>query len=57
MKRMPMKTGDEMDALTKVKRFLKWRRGERKRIKKQYNKKERQWLKTETNKEEYSNEE
>jgi hypothetical protein len=57
MKRMPMKTGDEWDALTKVKRFLKWRRGERKRIKKQYNKKERQWLKTETNKEEYSNEE
>ena len=45
MKRMPMRTGDEMDALTKAKRFLKWRRGERKRIKKQYIKKERQWLK------------
>ena len=45
MKRMPMRTGDEYDALTKVKRFLKWKRGERKRIKKQYNKKERQWLK------------
>jgi hypothetical protein len=44
---MPMRTGDEMDALTKAKRFLKWRRGERKRIKKQYVKKERQWLKKE----------
>ena len=45
MKRMPMKTGDEWDALTKAKRFFRWRSGVRKRIKKQYNKKERQWMK------------
>jgi hypothetical protein len=45
MKRMPMKTAEEYDALTKTKRFLKWGRGERKRIKKKYNKAERQWLK------------
>jgi len=45
MKRMPMRTGDEWDALTKAKRFFHWRSKVRKRIKKQYNKKERQWLK------------
>jgi hypothetical protein len=45
MKRMPMKKAEEYDALTKTKRFLKWRRGERKRIKQRYNKAERQWLK------------
>ena len=45
MKRMPMRKAEEYDALTKTKRFLKWRRGVRKRIKQQYNKKERQWLK------------
>jgi hypothetical protein len=43
-KRMPMKTGDEYDGLTKWKGLLKWRTGERKRIKKAYNKKERKWL-------------
>jgi len=57
MKRMPMKTAEEYDALTKTKRFLHWKPGQRKEIKKKYNRKERQWLKTETNKEEYSNEE
>ena len=57
MKRMPMKTAEEYDALTKIKRFLNWKPGQRKEIKKKYNRKERQWLKTETNKEEYSNEE
>jgi len=45
MKRMPMKTAEEYDALTKTKRFLKWRCGQRKRIKQRYNKAERQWLK------------
>lgn len=45
MKRMPMKTGDQWDALTKTKRFFKWRCGVRKRIKQRYNRAERQWLK------------
>ena len=45
MKRMPMKAAEEYDALTKTKRFLKWRCGQRKRIKQRYNKAERQWLK------------
>lgn len=44
MKRMPLKTGDEYDALTRWKKFLYWKPGERKRIKKAYNKKERKWL-------------
>jgi hypothetical protein len=47
MKRMPMRKAEEYDALTKTKRFLKWRRGVRKRIKQRYNRKERQWLKKE----------
>ena len=41
---MPLKTGDEYDALTRWKKFLHWKPGERKRIKKAYNKKERKWL-------------
>ena len=45
MKRKPLKTGDEYDALTKWKKFVKFRAGERKKIKKKYNRKERQWLK------------
>lgn len=44
MKRMPLKTGDEYDALTRWKKFLHWKPGKRKRIKKAYNKKERKWL-------------
>jgi len=43
-KRMPMKTGDEYDGLTKWKRVFNWRSGQRKKIKKAYNKKERKWL-------------
>jgi hypothetical protein len=39
-----MKTGDEYDALTKWKKFLRWRAGQRKKIKRLYNKKERRWL-------------
>jgi hypothetical protein len=45
MKRMPLKTSDEYDALTRWKKFLKWRPGQRKKIKRAYNKKERKWLK------------
>lgn len=44
MKRMPMKTGDEYDALTRWKKFLKWKAGQRKKIKRAFNKKERKWL-------------
>ena len=45
MKRMPLKTGDEYDALTKWKKFVRFKAGERKKIKQRYNRKERQWLK------------
>ena len=45
MKRKPLKTGDEYDALTKWKKFVNFRAGERKKIKQKYNRKERQWLK------------
>ena len=44
MKRKPLSTGDEYDALTKAKKYHKFRAGERKKIKKAYNKKERKWL-------------
>lgn len=33
MKRKPFNTGDEYDALTKAKKFLHWRPGERKKNK------------------------
>lgn len=36
--------GDEMDALTRWKRYLHWAPGERKRIKRQYNKRQRREL-------------
>ncbi len=39
--RIPLKGGDEQDALTRAKRFLHWRAGERKKIKRRYNKRER----------------
>ena len=44
MKRMPLKTGDEQDALTRARKFYHWKRGQLKRIKRAYNKKERKWL-------------
>jgi len=40
-KRIPMKTGDEYDALARWKRYLHWRPGERKRIKRGYNRRAR----------------
>jgi len=40
-KRIPMKGGDEYDGLTKWKKYLHWRPGERKRIKRRYNKRAR----------------
>ena len=42
--RKPMKTADEYDALTTAKNVHHFRPGERKKIKKAYNKKERRWL-------------
>lgn len=45
MRRAPTKTGDEVDAFSRMgKRLLKWRAGQRKRIKRSFNKKERKWL-------------
>lgn len=44
MKRMPMKNGDEFDAFTRWKNLLRFRSGQRKKIKKKYNRRERKWL-------------
>jgi hypothetical protein len=46
IKRMPLKTGDEYDALTKEgKRWHRtFRAGVRKKVKRAFNKKERRWL-------------
>jgi hypothetical protein len=48
MTRIPLKGGAEYDALTKAKRVHNFRRGERKAIKRQYNKRFRKvakcWL-------------
>ena len=41
MKRIPMISGDEYDALTKWHHVLKWHAGERKRIKRSYRRWER----------------
>ena len=38
MKRIKLKGGDEYDALTKAKQFYNWKSGERKKIKRGYNK-------------------
>jgi hypothetical protein len=43
-KRIPFNR-DEYDALTPWKRFLRWRSGQRKKIKKRYNRRERRLLK------------
>jgi hypothetical protein len=44
MKRAPLKSGDEYDALTRAKKYYIWKSGDRKAIKKSYNKRERKWL-------------
>jgi hypothetical protein len=41
MKRIPMKSGDEYDALTSWRKVLHWRAGERARIKRHYRRRER----------------
>jgi len=38
---IPMVGGDEYDALTRWRRYLNWKPGERKRIKRRYNKRVR----------------
>jgi len=44
-RKIPMKTGDEYDAFTSWRKVLNWRAGERKHIKRRFNKKERKHLK------------
>jgi len=43
VKRIPMKGGDEFDALTKARRFLRWKSGQVKKIKRVYNKRFRRY--------------
>ncbi len=38
---IPLRGGDEYDGLTKAKKYHAWRPGERKQLKKQYNKRVR----------------
>jgi|GEM_PF-6083279 len=40
-----MISGDEVDALTRWRKYLKWRAGERKRVKQKYNRRERKSVK------------
>jgi len=44
-KRIPMKGGDEYDALTKTRKFLRWKSGQIKKIKRAYNKRFRKYNK------------
>ena len=44
-KRLPLKGGDEYDALSKARKFLHWRAGELKKIKRAYNKRFRKHTK------------
>lgn len=43
MKRIKLKGGDEYDALTKAKKYYHWKPGERKKIKRGYNKRFRKY--------------
>ena len=44
-KRIPLKGGDEYDALTKGRKFLHWKTGQIKKIKRAYNKRFRKHTK------------
>jgi len=46
--RIPLKSGDEYDALTKGRKFLHWKSGQIKKIKRAYNKRFRKHLKHRT---------
>ena len=48
-KRIPMKGGDEYDGLTTARRFLHWKAGQVKKIKRAYNKRFRKHSKDITN--------
>jgi len=43
--RIPMKGGDEYDAFTKIRKFLRWKAGQVKKIKRAYNKRFRKYNK------------
>jgi hypothetical protein len=47
-KRLPLKGGDEYDALSKARKFLHWKAGQLKKIKRAYNKRFRKHLKERT---------
>ena len=47
-KRLPLKGGDEYDALSKARKFLHWKAGKLKKIKRAYNKRFRKHLKERT---------
>jgi len=47
-KRLPLKGGDEYDALSKARKFLHWKAGQIKKIKRAYNKRFRKHLKERT---------
>ena len=47
MKRVPLRSGDEMDAFSKSRKFLRWGRGALKKIKRNYNKRFRRASKKE----------
>lgn len=40
-RRIPMIDGDEYDALTPWRKYIRWRAGERRRIKRRYNRRDR----------------
>ena len=44
-KRIPMKSGDEYDGLTKARKFYLWKTGKLKKIKRAYNKRFRKYVK------------
>jgi len=46
---VPLSGGDEYDALTRWKNYLHWKPGERKRIKRKYNKRARYRIRLELN--------
>ena len=45
VKRIAMKSGDEYDGLTKARKFLRWKAGQLKKIKRSYNKRFRKYRK------------
>lgn len=45
-KRLPLKGGDEYDALSKARKFIRWKSGQLKKIKRAYNKRFRKHTKT-----------